>query len=96
MRAIVMNTRAATAATRAEPLGEHADQRIERRAVDGAIRIGGPENREEGVFIPFFAGGGRDDLLGEDVERRLGHGNAVELAATDRFEEREHLDQLIA
>ena len=51
---------------------------------------------EELILLPIVAGDGGDDLLRQDVERGDGHHDLVELAAADRADQREGLQQLVA
>jgi hypothetical protein len=39
-----------------------------------AVVAGAADEGEEIVFVPLVGGAGGDDLLGEDVERRVGEG----------------------
>ena len=61
-----------------------------------AIRPGPAEQLEQRVLVPFVAGDGGDDLLGQDVERRFGNLDAVEHAAADRPDQRQAFQQLVA
>ncbi len=92
---IVMDACAAPAAARGESARDHLDDLVVRAAVEIAIRMGSPQQREELVGIPILTRGLGHDLLGEDVERRFEHLDAIELAFLHRPEERRALQQLV-
>ena len=64
--------------------------------VELGVGRGAAAQREELVLVPVLGRAGRDDLLGEDVERRVAHGDAVDLAAAGRAHEGRALDELVA
>src|SRR5260221_8835052 len=73
----------------------NADRRVELLAREIAVRPGTPARREEQVFVPGLGDAGRDDLLGEDVERLARLRRAIEDAAADAAHERRGLDELV-
>ena len=60
------------------------------------IAIGAANEREQIVFPPVLGGGHGDDLLGQHVERRRRHQQAIELALGNRAHQRGAFDQLVA
>ena len=64
--------------------------------VRGPVGPGAPQAVEELRLLPVLRRDLGDDLLGEDVERRRGNDEPVELAAPDAVEERRAFDQIVA
>ncbi len=93
---VVMDERAAPAAPRAEPVGEHAQNGGEILARQGAIGIGAAAALVERVLAPFLRRHLGDDLLRQHVERLLRDAEPVELAAADAVEQSGAFDQLVA
>ena len=86
----------APALGRVEAVGQHREHGLEVRARELAVRPRLAHAREERVLAPVVAGAGRDDLLREDVERRLREHDLVEPAGVHRAQQRRALDQLVA
>ena len=59
------------------------DDRVELAARQIAIGIGAADQREQLVFLPIAGGAIRDDLLRQDVERRVRDLQPVQLALTE-------------
>jgi len=76
-------------------LGERAHDRQEGIALERAIRRGVPQAREQRVDGEGLGRDGRHDLLGEHVERRVGHDDAVELPLLDGPHDRSGLQELL-
>ena len=83
-------------ATGREPPREHGDHLVEIRTREVPKRPGRADQRVQLVGIKGLTHGRRDDLLREDVEWSLGHGDVVELGAIDRVEDRHALDELVS
>ena len=95
--AIVVQVRPAAAARGRDAVGEHRERRSSKsRALEIAVRIGRAHRRVERVDFPLVLRAGGDDLLREDVERRVGNLERVERAAADRADQRRALEQLVA
>jgi hypothetical protein len=77
-------------------LGERADHRHERLALEPAVGRRVEQPRVQRVDRQRLGGHRRDDLLGEHVERRVGHHDPVEVALVDRADDRRRLEQLLA
>jgi hypothetical protein len=88
--------RAAPPATGAEALGEHVEHRVEALARELAIRIAVLHPLEQQVIGDVLRGRHRDDLLRQDVERRVPHTDPIELATTHAVDQRRTLDQIVA
>ena len=58
----------------ADAFAEHDENFVEGFAGEVAVIAGAADEGEELVFVPFVGGAGGDDLLGEDVERRIREG----------------------
>jgi hypothetical protein len=59
---------------------EQVQRRVEGAARQGGVRRGPAGQREEPVDLPLVDRGGRDDLLGQDVERVGGHPQGLDRA----------------
>src|ERR1700733_8331257 len=79
-----MQVGAIAATARGDSFGKHFDDRVELRALEIAIGIGTTNSREEIVFLPIFCGTHCNDLLGENVLRRVGNFDTVEIALSNR------------
>ncbi len=79
----------------AHALGEHLEDL--RVPLPGQVTVGPgpPQQRVQRPLVPGVHRAGSDDLLGEHVQRRLGHPHRVELAIVNRTEERGALHQLV-
>ena len=87
---------AATASRGGDPFGEHVDHLVELLPLQIAVRIGGADQVEHLRLRTLAAGHFRDDLLGKDVERRLGDFEPVEFALSHGAHQCGALDKLIA
>jgi hypothetical protein len=97
VNAIGVQMGGAAAAPRRDAVGEHGDHGIEVVSGEVAKGIGAPDQLPQRLDLDLaLARGHRDDLLGEDVERVLGDGQAVELAGLDRAHGGGALHQLVA
>ena len=97
VHAVAMQIGAVAPAPRGDALRQHLDDLVEvRRAADRDTGRRGGRARTARLRASRPAAHGRDDLLRQDVERRVGNDDAVELAAADRQHERRALDQLVA
>ena len=91
-----MNQRRSSSAARVEAFRHHPHDRIEVRPRKRAIRPGPPHEREEFVFVIFAARSFGDNLLGQDVERRVVAQNGIELSVSNRSKERCALHQIVS
>ena len=91
-----MNVRGAPAAPGLDPICDQREHRVEVAAREVLVGSGAPHQVEQLRLLPRLRRAGRDDLLGEDVERRLGRMHRVELARAHAAHERGALDQLVA
>jgi hypothetical protein len=96
VHAVAVQPRAAPAARRLEALREHLEHGLELVARQRAVRPRAAHQREQRVLAPLARGAARDDLLGEDVERRLGDGDPVEPPAAHGTHQRRALHELVA
>ena len=94
--AIAMEVRAVASATSGDAFGEHFDDRVKLRAFEIAVGIGAADARVEIVFLPILGGTHRDNLLGENVLRRVGNFDAIEIALSDGANERGAFEEFIA
>ena len=79
-----------------EPVRKHLQDIVETLPGKRAVRVGTPRHVVQVVGPPFLAADRRDDLLGQNVERRLRDGESIELAAPHRVEKGGALDELVA
>ena len=93
---IVMEVRTASAPARGDPFGQHPNHRVELRALQLAVGKGAPAQGIEVVLPPLLGGHLRHDLLGQDVQGRGRHLDAIEHARPDRTHQCRAFDQLIA
>ena len=91
-----MDERAAPAPTGGEAFGQHARDRVEIRAGQGAERPGAAQPIIKLRLRPILRCDFRDDLLRQHVERPVGHDEAVKLPATDAVDKRRALHQIVA
>ena len=77
-------------------LGERSDDRHQGVARQLTVRCGVDQARVQGVDRQRLGGDGRDDLLGQHVERGVGHDDPVQVALVDRAHDRRRLEQLLA
>ena len=80
----------------ADAFAEHDENFVKGFAGEIAVVAGAADEGEEFVFIPLVGGAGGDDLLGEDVERRVGKGEAIEVALADGANDGGAFDELVA
>ena len=79
-----------------DAVAEHGEDFVKGFAGEIAVVAGAADEGEEVVFGPFVGGAGGDDLLGEDVERRVGEGELVEVLLVDGAEDGGALDEFVA
>ena len=91
-----MHERAAASALGGESVRGHLHDGVEVFARQIAIGPGAAHDREQLVLGIVAARGLGDDLLRQDVERRVVHDDAIELAAAHRAQERRAFDEVIA
>ena len=72
--------RSIAAALRSDSLREHLQNAVVLLALQVAIGIGAAHAVEERVFVPILAGAHGNDLLRQDVERRVGNVQDIEIA----------------
>ncbi len=94
--AIAMDVRADAAAAIADAFAQHHEDLVEVRVGQLRVRRGAAHERRHLRFGHLFGRARRDDLLREDVERRVAQRDRVEVAATDAAHERRALEQLVA
>ena len=98
--AVPVQIRAAAAARRGDAFGEHGDNRIEARARQPAVGISPLHPVVKlALAAPFLALAGaqfRDQLLRQDIQRRLRDLQPIENAAADGADQRRQLDRLVA
>ncbi len=80
----------------ADAFAEHDENLVKGFAGEVAVVAGAADEGEELVFIPFVGGAGGDDLLGEDVERRVRQGELVEVLLADGANDGGALDEFVA
>jgi hypothetical protein len=78
-----------------DAFAEHDEDFIKGFAREVAVVAGTANKGEELVLIPLIGGTGGDDLLGEDVEGRVGKGEAIEVALTDGADDGGALDEFV-
>ncbi len=77
-------------------LDVHGDHLVELRAGEPAIGPGAPQPLVERALLPLLGRAGGDDLLRQDVERRLGDARFFQQAAPQPAHQRRALDQRVA
>ena len=94
---VVVDQRAASAVARGVAARKHLHHVLEIGWLEIFVRESPADEREQRVLFPLFLRGGLcDDLLREDVERRVGNGDAVQLAVSHAPQHRGALDQVVA
>ena len=93
---IAMEIRAGVAAPIRDAFREHLHQLLELLVGDVGVRRGAPDQPEELDLLHLLGRADRDDLLREDIERRLAQREDIEVAALHAAHERRALDQLVA
>ncbi len=96
VHAVAVQVGAVPAATRRNAVRQHRDDFVERRAGQLAVRKRARDQREQVVLAPLVGGAGGDDLLGEDVERRVRDDQPIQIALADGAGQRRAFDQLVA
>src|SRR5688572_4437917 len=91
-----MDERGAASATCREPVGRHREHGVELVAAQVTVRPRPSRQREQRVLAVLAARTLRDDLLGEDVERAVLRDDRIQLAASDRAQQRRALDEVVA
>ena len=107
--AVVMEIGAVASALRGNALGKHFDDLVKRGARKIAIGIGSLDEREEFVFVPavvsgilvLAAGATRDratrhNLLCQDIERRFGKNETVQISRANGAHQDSTLGQIVA
>ena len=94
---VPMHERARAGPRRVRILGRHGHDGVEVVRVRDARYGHAPAHQREEIVLRVLAARRlRDDLLREDVERRVLRHDAIELAAADRAKQRRALDQIVA
>ena len=93
---VAVEVGAEASALGADAVAEHGEDFVEGFAGEIAVVAGASDEGEEIVFAPFVGGAGGDDLLGEDVERRVGEDELVEVSLMDGAEDGGALDEFVA
>ena len=93
---VTVNERTTAPAPGGEALGEHGDDRVELRSSERTVRPRPSHQCKELVLGVLTARGFGDDLLSEHVARSIVRHDAVQLAAPDRSDERDALDEIVA
>jgi hypothetical protein len=97
VEAVVVDQRAAPAAPRDVAASEHLHDLEEGLLLQIAVRVAALEKGEQRVLVPLlFRRRFRHDLLGEHVERLVGHRDAVELALAHGLDHGRALDEIVA
>jgi hypothetical protein len=94
--AIPMQMGGATAAAGVDACREHLDDVLEVGVGEGGEGRGPAHHGQEVRLLPGLGGTGRHDLLGENVEGRLGRAHAIEPAVVHGTHQRGALDELVA
>ena len=79
-----------------DALGQHHQDLLELVVGQVGVRGRAADHRRELGLADLLGGRGGDDLLGQDVERRVAQRDRVEVAAPHAADERGALDQLVA
>ena len=83
IHSIAMQVGAIAATARGDSFRKHFDDCVELRALEIAIGISATNTREKIVFLPVFSRTHGDDLLRENILRRVGNFDAVEIALSN-------------
>ena len=94
--AVAMEIRPPAPARRRDPLAQHLEDVIVIGTRQVPVRIRPAEAFEECIFIPLLAGDRGDDLLRQDVQRRIGNVDAIESPFADGAHERGTFHQFFA
>ena len=92
---IAMQIRADAASAIGHAFAQHHQDLLELVVSELSVRRGPANHRAELDLADVLRGARRDDLLGEDIERRIADLDRIEVAAPDPADERGALDQLI-
>ena len=76
--------------------GKHFDDLFKVRARKMAIWISSAHGLEQIIFPPVFGGAHGHDLLRQNVQRRFGNGDAVEIPLTNGAHQRSAFQQVVA
>src|SRR6185295_5199943 len=85
----------ASLVSRLDAIGKHFDDFVKMLALEVTEWIGTPKAIEEDIFFPFVSGDCGDDLLGENIQRRVWNFNAIQNSATHGANQRHAFDQLV-
>src|ERR1019366_4489136 len=77
---VAMDVRTVASALRSNTLREHRQDFFILFALEIAVRIGPLRHRKHLVFVAFFSGTSGNNLLREDIERRIRNDDLVEIA----------------
>ncbi len=91
-----MQVSRATAIAQGESLRQHRDEFVKRFAGQVAKRIRAAHQGKKCILRIFLIGNLGHDLLRQDIERLLGHDDAVEFAAAHGVEDGGAFDQVVA
>ena len=92
---VAMEHRTAASAHGGDAFGQNLDHRIEAFSSQIAIRIRGAHHREEFFLVPFAGCSRGDQLLSQDVERRIRDLDFVENPGADGADHRGAFDQFV-
>src|SRR5579883_186649 len=93
---VAMEESSAASARGCDPFGEHFYDGIKDGSIETTVWVGAADESEEVVFVPIAGCRGGDDLLGEDVERRVGNFETIEFTFADRANERGAFNEFVA
>ncbi len=80
----------------ADSFAEHEEDFVKGFAREVAVVAGAADEREEFVLVPFVGGAGGYDLLGKDVEGRVGEDEVIEVRLADGADDGGALDEFVA
>ena len=90
-----MDQRATPPPPYAEAMSQHADYGCEIVLRQISVRPGSPDEGQQFILFPFARRHLRHDLLRQNIERLVWHGQIVKLASPDAVEQRGALNQFI-
>ncbi len=93
---VAKEIRSITAALGSDTLRQHLQNAVVLFALQVAIRIGTAHTVEELVLIPILASAHGDDLLRENVERRVGNVQDIEIALANGANRGRAFQQVVA
>lgn len=94
--AVAMQPGAAPAAPRGVALGEHSQHGIPGGIVERGVAVRATHDTEQRRFLPFAARHLGDHMLGQHIERRRRHADAIQFAAVYRVEQGGAFQQFVA